>query len=73
MPHVSYRITAGDNVRTAPVEQFLREVTALRERGFVDAPRGPLTLEALDQDGRLCWRAYYTSFQLLADELDHEG
>ena len=72
MPHVSYRIIAGDEVRIAPVEQFMREVNALKERGFVDAPRGPLTIEALDHLGRLCWRAYYTSFQLLAEELDHE-
>lgn len=50
----------------------MREVNALKERGFVDAPRGPLTIEALDHQGRLCWRAYYTSFQLLAEELDHE-
>ena len=69
MPYDTFRIIAGSNVRVIRVGEFMEEVEAFRRRNFVGAPDGPLTVEALDAQGRLCWRAYYTSFQLLASEL----
>lgn len=52
--------------RTLTQEQFIAEIQALQADGFADAPAGPVTIEALDGDGRVSWRAYYTSFAGLA-------
>ena len=45
---------------------FVHEISRLKEAGFVGAPQGPATVEALDADGQVCWRAYYARYRGLA-------
>jgi hypothetical protein len=45
---------------------FIAEVLALERVRFANAPGGAVTIEALDERGRVCWRGYYASAQELA-------
>lgn len=50
---------ASKPARTLTEDQFISEILHLAERSFAGAPGGPLTIESLDVQGRVCWRAYY--------------
>src|SRR5262249_51066507 len=45
--------------RTMTEDQFIHEVLALAGRSFAGVPQGPITIEAIDAEERICWRAYY--------------
>jgi hypothetical protein len=49
-------------------EEFIREIEALAAGGFAGAARGPVSVEALDSDGRVRWRAYFSSVERLATQ-----
>jgi len=51
--------------RTLTEDEFIEEIEGLQVGGFADAPLGPVTVEALDAEGRVAWRAYYGSFARL--------
>jgi hypothetical protein len=57
--------------RVLSEEEFINEIAALEAAGFRGAAPGPVTVEALDEDGRVCWRGYYTSVERLA-QLAHQ-
>jgi len=50
-------------------DDFIREFTALAERGFVGLPTGPLVVEGLDAQFRVAWRAHYKSVSGLSQLL----
>ncbi len=45
--------------RTLTEDEFLSELLQLAERSFAGVPQGPVTIESLDVQERVCWRAYY--------------
>lgn len=45
--------------RTLTEDQFVSEVLELAERSFAGVPEGPVTIESIDADERVCWSAYY--------------
>jgi len=73
MSDLTFRVKVGDSWRTVAERDFLIEVTALQERGFAGLTPGPITIEAVDERGRVCWRAYYKGFRALARELTQEN
>jgi len=50
---------AGTPQRTLDGDGLLREIQALSARDFADVAPGPITIEALDEQHCVCWRAYY--------------
>ena len=53
--------------RVLSEEEFIREIAELAAAGFTGAKPGPVSVEALEPDGRVSWRAYYTSIERLAE------
>lgn len=53
--------------RVLSEDEFIREIAELQAAGFAGAKPGPVSVEALDADGRVRWRAYYTSIERLAE------
>lgn len=45
--------------RTLDGDALLGEIHALSAKGFADVAPGPITIEALDDQHCVCWRAYY--------------
>jgi len=52
--------------RVLSEDEFIREISRLEATGFAGAVSGPVSVEALDGDGRVRWRAYFPSVQRLA-------
>lgn len=52
--------------RVLSEDEFIREIGELADAGFAGAARGPVSIEALDGDGRVRWRAYFPSVERLA-------
>ena len=69
MAHLTFRVTVGETWRMLPERAYLGEFLALRERDFVGVANGPITIEAMDERGRICWRACYRGYRALARDL----
>lgn len=52
--------------RVLSEDEFVREIERLERADFVSALTGPVALESLDAEGRVRWRAYFSSIQRLA-------
>lgn len=58
---------SGIPPRLLSEEEFIHEFQGFEAVGFAGAARGPVSVEAFDAGGRLCWRAHYTSVERLAE------
>jgi hypothetical protein len=47
-------------------DEFLSRIDGLADRGFAGAPFGAVSVEAIDELGRLKWRAHYKGAAELA-------
>ena len=72
MADLTFRVKVGETWRMLPEREFLGEVMALSERDFVGVANGPITIEVMDERGRICWRAYYRGYRALARDLVRE-
>ncbi len=61
----------GAPPRVLSEDEFINEILTLEATGFRTVTPGPVTVEALDDQGRVCWRGYYTSVVRLA-QLAHQ-
>lgn len=72
---LTLRITVGGQSRSFPESDFIREIVALERAHILSAFDGPVTIEAIDNRGRVCWRGYYrnveTAARDLLDKLEH--
>lgn len=69
MPPRTFRVlwsSAPTPQRTVDEDALIDEVERMARRNFADTPRGPITIEALDDQHRVSWRAYYNRAQDLA-------
>ena len=53
--------------RVLSEDEFIREIEQLEAAGFATALPGPVSVEAFDGEGRVCWRAYYASMERLTE------
>ncbi len=53
--------------RVLSEDEFIREIEQLEASGFAGQAPGPVNIDGLDADGRVCWHAHYTSVRQLAD------
>lgn len=61
MPTLTFRLhwhTAANPQRTLTEEALLDEIERGHDGEHPDAPPGPITIDALDGQHRVCWRAY---------------
>jgi hypothetical protein len=72
MSDLTFRVTFANTSRSVPEADFFQELAVLERNHFVGVGAGPVTIEAVDERGRICWRAYYKSFRALARELVQE-
>lgn len=52
--------------RVLKPDELICELEEMAARAFAGAPPGPVSVEALDEDSRVSWSAYYKS----AEELE---
>jgi len=66
---LTLRVKVGEEWRSLPESTFLRELAWHRQRGFEGVPRVPVTIEAIDEQGRVWWRGFYRDLEFAACEL----
>ena len=72
MSDLTFRVTYPNSSQIMPEADFWHELSAHEISQFADVSPGPVTLEVVDDQGRVCWRAYYKSYRALAQELIQE-
>jgi hypothetical protein len=71
---LTLHVKLGNQWRSLPEPEFLREIAELKRNNFADARKGPVTIEATDERGRVCWRGYYRDLEAVAREfMDQAG
>jgi hypothetical protein len=54
-------------MRVLSEDEFIHEIAQLEAIGFAGQASGPVNIDGLDEQGRVCWHAYYTSVRQLTD------
>jgi hypothetical protein len=68
----SLRLLLRTETRLVSEDELARELEAHSQDGFLGVPEGPITIEGIDEQGRLCWRAYYSDWKSLAFDVASE-
>ena len=66
MPNRRLRLLLRTETRLVSEDELASELEAHGQNDFLEVPEGPVTIEGIDEQGRLCWRAYYSDWKALA-------
>jgi hypothetical protein len=53
--------------RVLSEDEFIHEIEQLEASGFAGQVPGPVSIDGLDTEGRVCWHAYYATVRQLTN------